>query len=156
MAKSKTAGAKIERLQEQGVLHRRAEDVTDELFRDCDFLDPHDLLQVKYEMLRRVRIDQCSVSTAAQTFGLSRVSYYEIQTAWERDGLAGLLPKKRGPHGGHKLTDEIVLYLMAQHTANPSLKLETLVERVKAQFNVDVHPRSINRVLQRGKKNSAE
>jgi len=155
MAKLKTAKDKVERLKEQGVLHRRAEDVTDELFRDSDFLDPHDLLQVKYEMLRRVRIDQCSVSTAAQAFGLSRVSYYEIHAAWEQDGLAGLLPRKRGPHGGYKLTDEIVLYLMAQHTANPSLNPEALVQRVKAKFNIEVHPRSIDRVLQRGKKNFA-
>lgn len=154
MAKSNTTNAKVKRLEEQGVLHRRAEDVTDALFRECDFLDPHDLLQVKYEMLRRVRIDQCSVSTAAQTFGLSRVSYYEIHAAWEREGLAGLLPKKRGPHGGHKLTDEIVLYLLAQHTTNPSLKSAILTEHVKAQFNVEVHPRSIERVLQRRKKNS--
>lgn len=154
MGKTNTTNAKVKRLEEQGVLHRRAEDVTDELFRECDFLDPHDLLQVKYEMLRRVRIDQCPVSTAAQAFGLSRVSYYEIHAAWEREGLAGLLPRKRGPHSGHKLTDEIVLYLLAQRTTDPSLTSSILTDRVKAQFSVEVHPRSIERVLQRGKKNS--
>jgi hypothetical protein len=35
---------------------------------------PRDLVQVKYEMLRRVRVDGHSVSQSATGFGLSRPS----------------------------------------------------------------------------------
>jgi len=152
MAKPVPAQTKQDRLRAQGVLHRRAGDVTDELFRHNDFFDPHDLLQIKYELLRRVQNDQVPVSTAADAFGLSRVSYYEVRAAWQREGLAGLLPRKRGPHGGHKLTDDIVRYLLAEHAADPTLTPSLLAAQIDTRFGVQVHPRSIDRVLNRAEK----
>ena len=152
MTKSFKPETKIQRLRSQGVLHRRADDVSDELFQHSGFFDPHDLLQIKYEMLRRVENDQYPISTAAQAFGLSRVSFYEIRDAWQREGLAGLLPRKRGPHGGHKLTDEIVLYLLAEQAEDASLSAVDLTAQVQHRFGVQVHPRSIERVLNRTKK----
>ncbi len=152
MTKSSKPETKIQRLRAQGVLHRRAEDVSDELFQQGEFFDPHDLLQIKYEMLRRVENDHYPVSVAAEAFGLSRVSYYEIRAAWQSEGLAGLLPHKRGPQGGHKLTDEIVLYLLAERAADASLSATALTAQVKQRFGLQVHPRSIDRVLHRAEK----
>jgi len=43
---------KIKRLRQSGTLHPRPETVTDPLFQDLAFFDPHDLLQVRYEMVR--------------------------------------------------------------------------------------------------------
>jgi hypothetical protein len=43
-----------------------------------EFFDPRDLVQVKYEMLRRVRIDGASVSQAARDFGFSRTRPVKI------------------------------------------------------------------------------
>jgi transposase len=143
---------KQQRLHEQGVLHRRAEAVTDALFERHDFFDPRDLLQVKYEMLRRVHTDGESVRVAAMAFGLSRPSFYEAQAAWQRDGLAGLLPKKRGPHGGHKLTEEVVAFLLHLVAEEASLTPPQLAERVAVHFGLQVHPRSIARALQRAEK----
>jgi transposase len=139
-------------LREQGVFHRQAEAVTDELFEQFDFFDPRDLLQVKYEMLRRVETDGYSVSAAAAAFGLSRPSFYEARAAWQREGLAGLFPKKRGPHGGHKLTDEVVAFLLRLAAEEASLTPPELAARVAAHFGVQVHPRSIERALQRAEK----
>jgi transposase len=143
---------KQQRLRTQGVLHHRPEAVTDELFLQLDFFDPCDLLQVKYEMLRRVETDGYSVSTAAATFGLSRPSFYEARTAWQREGLAGLLPKKRGPHGGHKLTGEIVMFLRSEYSDNTSLTPIELAAQIEVVFGVHVHPRSIERALHRPEK----
>src|SRR5713101_1882440 len=64
---------------------------------DSDFFDPHDLLQVKYEMLRRVRRDAVTVSQAARLFGFSRPSFYHARDAFTRGGLGALVPQKRGP-----------------------------------------------------------
>ena len=52
---SQSTDAKHRALRELGVLHGQPEDVNDELFRMHDFFDPHDLVQVKYEMIRRVQ-----------------------------------------------------------------------------------------------------
>ena len=48
---------KTEALRQQGCLHPHPEKVTDEAFDANEFFDPRDLVQVKYEMLRRVRVD---------------------------------------------------------------------------------------------------
>ncbi len=152
MAKPPRPDPKAQSLRTQGLLHRRPEAVTDELFRQLDFFDPRDLLQVKYEMLRRVETDGYSVSAAATAFGLSRPSFYEARAAWQREGLAGLLPKKRGPHGGHKLTDEVVMFLRSEYSNDASLTPPELAEQVEVHFDVQVHPRSIERALQRTKK----
>ena len=75
----------------------------DPLFLKGEFFDRRDLVQVKYEMLRRVRIDEASIVDAAAAFGLSRPSYYEALDAFTEQGLLGLRPRKRGPRGAHKL-----------------------------------------------------
>ena len=66
--------AKQETMSRQNVFYRNAESVTDELFLSEGFFDPHDLIQVKYEMLRRVRKVNWSVTRAADAFGFSRIS----------------------------------------------------------------------------------
>ena len=152
MPNSPSKRVKKQRLREQGVLHRRPKEVTDPLFQQSDFFDPNDLLQVKYEMLRRVREDRHTVCKAAAEFGLSRPAYYEILAAWENDGLAGLLPKKRGPHSGHKLTDEIVQYVYKLQANNPALTLSALTDIIDKRFGVAVHTRSVERVLKKRKK----
>ena len=152
MAKPPRADPKQQSLREQGVLHQHAEAVTDELFEQLDFFDPRDLLQVKYEMLRRVETDGYSVSAAAAAFGLSRPSFYEARAAWQREGLAGLFPKKRGPHGGHKLTDEVVAFVLRLAAEDASLRPAELAARLTAHCGVQVHPRSIERALQRAEK----
>lgn len=152
MVKPPRSNPKQQNLHAQGVLHHRPEAVTDELFRQLDFFDPHDLLQVKYEMLRRVETDGYSVSAVAAAFGLSRPSFYEARAAWQHEGLAGLLPKKRGPHGGHKVTDEVVIFLRSEYSKDASLTPPELAAQVEAAFGVQVHPRSIERALQRAEK----
>src|SRR6266571_731409 len=84
-------------LKARGGLHPHPEQVTDPLFAESAFFDPHDGVQVKYEMLRRVRLERRSVSEAAETFGFSRPAFYQAQRAFSSDGLPGLLPRKRGP-----------------------------------------------------------
>ena len=87
---------KLEELRKRGALHPRPEQVTDELFTTAEFFDPRDAIQVKYEMLRWARIDGQPVARVVRDHGYSRPTFYEAQAAFERDGLPGLLPRKRG------------------------------------------------------------
>ena len=93
-------------LKAQGAAHPHPEAVADPLFRDGAFFDPNDLVQVKYEMLRSVEKDGRAVVEAAEAFGLSRPVYYVTRELFSREGLPGLLPRKRGPKRPHKLTEE--------------------------------------------------
>ncbi len=143
---------KAEVLRQRRCLHLHPEKVADELFTANEFFDPRDLLQVKYEMLRRVREDHHTISQAAANFGLSRPSFYQAQAAYEAGGLPALLPKKPGPHGAHKLSEEIVKALREMHNKAPNIKTTVLAEQVRDRFGVSIHPRSIERALARPKK----
>jgi transposase len=144
---------KHQRLEAQGCLNRHPLAVKDEQFgTDKRFFDPHDLIQVKYEMLRRVRCDKRPVSDAARHFGFSRVSFYQARDAFDKEGLPGLLPRKRGPKQRHKLSEEIVRFAMETRLRETSVTVAGLTERIAERFGVRVHPRSIQRALAAQKK----
>ena len=146
------ADAKTRALKEHGCLNRHPETVRDELFRSNAFFDPRDLLQVKYEMLRRVREDGVPVSRAAASFGVSRPTWYQAQRAYDAGGLPGLLPDRPGPRRPHKLSEEVVEALRAARSEEPELSAAQLVELVRERFGISVHRRSIDRALARQKK----
>ena len=85
--------SKGDALRQQGTLNPRPRDVTHPLFQDSEFFDSRDLVQVKYEMLREVQVENRSVSQSAAAFGFSRPSFYQAQAAFARDGLSGLIPR---------------------------------------------------------------
>jgi len=138
---------KLKALRQSHALHPHPDQVRDPLFTSgSPFFDPRDLVQVKYELLRRVRVDGDSVSHATSQFALSRPTFYAAQAAWERSGLLGLFPEPTGPRHAHKLTDEIVAELQ------PLAKTMSAVELavwLREQRSLSVHPRSIERALAR-------
>ena len=143
---------KRQTLRRHGTLNPEPDSVTHPLFHGNDFFDPDDLVQVKYEMLRQVHIDNSSISESARAFGFSRPSFYQAQAAFQHDGVFGLLPHKRGPQGGHKLTSEVMEFVTQQRTEDASRTPEQLAEAVQHRFQVPVHPRTIQRRLRPQKK----
>lgn len=152
MPERKRSDPKLTALRGHRTLNPRPEGVTDELFRQSEFFDARDLLQVKYEMIRRAQIDEAPIADAAEAFGFSRPSFYQAQAAFTRDGLAGLLPRKRGPRHAHKLSAEVMTFIQELRAADRSLSASAVAPRVKERFGLDVHPRSIERALQRQEK----
>ena len=152
MASTDPPDPKLQALRAYSALHPRPGDVKDPLFQDSEFFDPRDLVQVKYEMLRRVEVDREPITHAAAAFGFSRPSFYQARTAYEGRGLPGLVPRKRGPRGAHKLTDEIVRFIQAARAKDQSLRAPALADLVHEQFGVRLHPRTIERRLRQEKK----
>jgi transposase len=130
-------------------LNPRPEAVADEEFRSSEFFDARDLVQVKYEMVRRVRVDGDAVSRSAAAFGFSRPSFYEAAVALDAGGLAALVPARPGPRRAHKLTEEVVAFARRRLEGDPSLRSVDLVEAIAERFGVRVHPRSVERALAR-------
>lgn len=147
---SQRVDAKAEVLRQQGALHPNPEAVHDEAFRQDEFFDPRDLVQVRYEMLRRHQVDGDAVTEVAAAFGVSRQAYYTTEDAFEEKGIAGLLPRRRGPRRAHKCTNEI-LDFVEQWRADVSAEQE-VSEAVRKRFGVSIHPRSLVRALTRQKK----
>src|SRR5438128_9931765 len=136
-------------LKRHGTLNPHPDVVTDPLFQTGDFFDPDDLVQVKYEMLRRVRVDKHPVSQSASAFGFSRPTYYQAEADFQRDGVMGLLPEKRGPRQGHKLTSEVLDFVMQLRATDPSLRALDLAAAIQERLAIKAHPRSIERALRR-------
>jgi transposase len=103
-------------------------------------------------MLRRVRTEGHAIAEVAARFGVSRPTFYKVQSDFDREGLAGLLPDKRGPRGAHKITDEVMRFIEEARAVDERVSPQMLVERIAAQFGLVVHRRTVERALARPKK----
>ena len=155
MPSRKKPDPKTDALRARGCLNSRPERVADDVFASDDFFDARDIVQVKYEMLRRAEVDGISVKAAAAAFGFSRPSFYQARTAVEREGVAGLVPAKPGPRRAHKLSEEVVDYVLETIADGEVSRSTELAQAVKDQFDIDVHPRSIERAIARREKKTA-
>lgn len=152
MGGAKDKDGKSEALCRGGALNRHAEQVSDARFAEGEFFDARDLVQVKYEMLRRVLAEGASVTEAARAFGMSRFSFYQARAAYDQTGLPGLIPKKPGPRGRHKLTPEVLAFVRKELANEPSPNMRELPDRVRERFGLRVHQRTIERALADEKK----
>jgi transposase len=152
-AKIKAKTAKVKALLEEGTLNPSPGKVRDPKFQENEFFDPRDLVQVKYEMLRRVSVEKSSVTEATEKYGVSRPTYYQTKASFDKSGLAGLVPRKRGPHGPHKLQGEALAFVQQQLVAGQPVRARELVKLVRQKFGLAIHPRTIERAVA-GKKTS--
>jgi transposase len=144
---------KASALRSHGALNPHPDRVSDECFLNNDFFDARDRVQVRYEMIRRHRIDERPASEVASSFGVSRQTFYITDANFNREGLAGLLPRRRGPKSAHKCTDEILDFVEQWHATGDNAT-EKVADAVRKRFGVAINPRSIERAVQRRKKNA--
>jgi transposase len=152
MARAKRRDPKREALAQDGALNPRPEAVRDPLFAVNPFFDARDLVQVRYEMVRRHQADGVAIGDVAAAFGVSRPTYYKARNALQSAGLAGLLPGKRGPKGGHKVSAEVIAFVNELKAENPELTTSQCLDAIEERFSVRVHRRSLERALARKKK----
>jgi transposase len=152
MARTLKPDPKLAALKASGTLNAHAQAVHDPAFSESAFFDARDLVQVRYEMLRRVHIEGQAIAEAAAGFGVSRPTFYKAQADFERAGLVGLLPGKRGPHGGHKITAEVLRFIEEVRAVEDGLDTPALIARIAERFGFTVHRRTVERALARKKK----
>lgn len=140
---------KGEALRRIGCLNGDTDRVRQDGFGVGRFLDPRDLIQVKYEMVRRARVEGQTVTAAAAAFGSSRPTFYHAESAIFTGGVGALIPAKPGPRRPHKLGEEVVDFLVELLASDPSQSSRDLAPAVRERFGVQVHPRSIERALAR-------
>ena len=138
------ADTKHEELRKNGSFNHRANTVSAEVFKKTPFFDPHDLIQVKYEMLRAVVKEQRDVTSTSETFGFSRVSFYQIKKEFDENGIAGLMPKKRGPKGSRKLSGDDIEF--AKNLVGTHTKIQIL-KRLREERGIEVSKRTLERQL---------
>jgi transposase len=147
MAKRRKPDQKTMELKRTGTLNPHPASVSDAPFKENPFFDPKDLLQVRYEMLRRHTVDGVSIVDVATRFGVSRPTVYQAQAAFQQAGLGGLLPQRRGPKEGHKLSSEVIEYVRSLRAADPDLTTIACLQAVQQKFKITVHRRSLERAM---------
>jgi hypothetical protein len=80
MPKDHLHDKKLESLRAQGTLNPHPQDVSHPVFQDNEFFDARDLVQVKYEMLRQVRVEKAPRKRSAS---LARLC---IRLSWPSNG----------------------------------------------------------------------
>ncbi len=137
---------KLDRLRQSGTLNPRPDTVTDALFQDSAFFDAHDLLQVRYEMVR-CTLRGVPLKEAAARFGTSVPTCVRANRAFREGGLQGLIPQRRGPRGAHKITPEILAFVEQYRAEYGSLGSRRLVALIEARFDTRIHPRSLDKAI---------
>ena len=148
-AKYDSKRTKTDVLIEEGTFNPTPEKVRDPKFRGSEFFDPQDAVQVKYEMLRRVSIDNVSVTDASDEYGVSRPTYYQARANFDLTGIAGLVPAKPGPRGPHKVDDKVLAFLQARLIPGEPVHARDLAKMVRNELDIALHPRTIERVLKK-------
>lgn len=141
--------AKSNALRDQGSLNHAPEKVRDPKFLGSEFFDARDAVQVKYEMLRRVLIEHAAITQTTMEYGISRPTYYLTMASFEKAGIAGLVAKKRGPQGSRKIQGEVLAFIEERVAVGGPLRARELAPEVRRRFGVDVHARTIERVIQK-------
>ncbi len=108
---------KQDRLREAGTLNRTPERFSDPMFAVGEFFDARDLLQVRYEMVRVVRLGEVTLAQAAARFGVSRPTCFRIVKAFDGGGLQELIPARRGGREGR--TRSARRYCASSRTTGP-------------------------------------
>ena len=151
------AASKSAALARARALNPRPETVHDPAFSSGNpFFDRRDLVQVKYEMVRRVRSDGQPVTESASAFGFSRPSYYAIQARFDEGGLPALVGQRPGPRRAHKLSEEVTDFLERSRAEGQTANAAGLAALVRERFGLSVHPRSIERALERRRKKQSQ
>lgn len=136
-------------LKENGSYNKRFASVRAEAFSKSPFFDARDVVQVKYELLRAVERDGSSVSDAARMFGFSRKAYYQISRAYRERGLAALAPGKTGPKGPNKLRGRVSEFIDLCAAGHEKANSKNIAAQMEAELDVKVHPRTIERYLEK-------
>src|SRR5262249_51201821 len=117
-------------LAQRGALHPHPERVQDALFCASLFFDPRDLIQVRSELVRRLRVDGQAARAVAGSFGVSRQLLYLLAQAFRDRGLPGLFPGQRGPKAASKCTDEVLAFARARLAESPGLSTGELLRDI--------------------------
>ena len=103
-------------------------------------------------MVRRHLVEEEPVAVTAQVFGVSLPTAYQAHIAFKAYGLAGLLPKRRGPKHGHKLTPKVLSHIEQRRRERPNLRTSDLLADLQRTFGLTIHRRSLERLLSGQKK----
>ncbi len=101
-------------------------------------------------------MEKKTVSDVAADFGFSRPSFYQAKEAFENEGVAGLIPKKRDPRAPHKVIQGVLAFVRSLMEKEAGLTLKEITIRVETDLGIKVHSTNIARQLKVESKKSGD
>lgn len=123
--------------------------IKDEKFLNHSFFDVNDLIQVRYEMVRYCKSEEKSISDIANLFGTSRLTVYRLIDLFEKQGLGGLIPQKRGPKDASKVSSEIIEFSFMLIEEDRKITKKEILKRIESKFGIVAHRRTLERALKK-------
>ncbi len=142
---------KKETLLGNGSYNKNYSKVERKKFLEDNFYDPMDIIQVKYELLRDAKDARRGIGGITNEYGYTRASYYNIKAAFEKDGLAALVPGKTGPKAPHKLTSERQEYIERYISENPSASSAEITTDLSSSIGIKISKRTVERYRRKKK-----
>ena len=102
------------------------------------FFDARDLVQVRYEMVRRHQNDGVPISEVARHLRCLAANLLQSAKRLGRPGLAGSGRRcSAGPKGGHKLSAEVVAFVDELKAATPDMTVHAMSSpQIAARFGI--------------------
>lgn len=140
---------KIKFLKKEGLLNQKPDRISHSLFKIHDFFDPLDLLQVRYEMLRSVKVDGYPVAKVCRTFGFSREYYYKLWRMFLERGFVGLLGAPQGRRPLIALNQELVNFIIHKKLENPKLPSKKICKQIINIYHIECSTRTVERIIEK-------
>ena len=138
---------KEEWLKETRTFNRNHDKINDNLFAESDMLDARDLLQVRYEMVRAVKIDKSSATEVAQRFGVSESTLNRNIRALNEGGVIALIPESKGPKGQYSLDEDELKFIDSYLEAHPDATGGQVYSALLKEKQSTVSKRTVERHL---------
>jgi len=109
-------------------------------------IDLNDPLQMRYELVRELKLSGSPKEEICAKFGYSRVMGHLYESAWDKSRWEGLKDKKKGPKRKSKRTEELENKILAIRFKHPEKDMYEIKD-ILAEEGYNISARSVARVL---------
>ena len=138
---------KLSRLKESNTFNAKSDKVSAQIFADNKLMDPQDLLQVRYEMVRAIELDNKPVNEICAEYGVSASTARRYLDDLRKGGLIALVPEPKGPSGPTKLTKEAVRFIEDYPKDSPRASGGKIHNALEAKLHLGISKRTVERYL---------
>ena len=140
---------KEDRLKASNTFNPDYDKISDPKFSIDSIMDPRDLLQVRYELVRSVEYDNTPITHAAEEYGVSERTARRYIQSMKAGGLSALIPGKSGPSGPSVLKQEVCDFIDAYVASHPRASGKKVCDAIAQSMNISVGQRTVERYLQK-------
>lgn len=138
---------KEESLKSSNTYNPKSNRINAPCFADNEMMDPHDLLQVRYEMVRSIELDNKPIKDICSEFGVSASTARRYVKDLKEGGLIALVPEKKGPSGPTKLSKEAAGFIDNYLKEFPKASGGKVHRALETKLHTGVSKRTVERYL---------